>query len=105
MGAADCHLDASKPALMLTLLAAWPHTGRRHQIRAHLASLGCPLVADTAYGADGFRSVAWCPRMFLHCRRVSLRDLSGAEFTAEAPLPEDLAAVLSQLRLLNRHQP
>jgi 23S rRNA pseudouridine1911/1915/1917 synthase len=74
-----------------TLLHAIPLTGRTHQIRAHLAHLGHPVLGDTLYGGAAARH----PRLrrpFLHAEHVALLDVS-----AHAPLPEDLAAVLSRL--------
>ncbi|CAE8719281.1 unnamed protein product, partial [Polarella glacialis] len=80
---------------VVTLLLARPLTGRTHQIRAHLASIGRPVLGDEAYG--GALDVRWCPRLFLHCRSVLLTDLQGAPFKPEASLPQELLQVLSQL--------
>ncbi|CAE7928194.1 unnamed protein product [Symbiodinium sp. KB8] len=69
----------------LALLAVRPMTGRLHQIRVHLASLGSPIVGDNAYGGCSLAG----SRLFLHCRSVSLKDLSGSPFKPKYPLPED----------------
>ena len=67
----------------LIYLKVWPKTGRRHQIRVHLASLGRPLVGDLTYGkAHSFDSFD-AGRLFLHCRGhqfsgSSRSSLSGA---------------------------
>ncbi len=83
-----------------TLLEFHPLTGRTHQIRVHCAFLGCPIVGDRVYG----HKQASLPinRQFLHASRVRLR-LPGDEKVSEfdAPLPEDLAAVLESLREQN----
>lgn len=80
-----------------TLLEVHPITGRTHQIRLHLAFLGCPVVGDTVYG----RRHATLPleRHFLHALRITVR-LPGAKHpsTFEAPLPPDLTKILGQLR-------
>lgn len=80
-----------------TLIEARPRTGRTHQIRVHLASIGHPLVGDPVYGRKHPR--LHCPRQFLHALRIGIR-LPGsgawAEFTA--PLPADLEEVLQRLR-------
>lgn len=81
------------------LMAVRPATGRKHQIRAHLASVGRPLVCDALYSSEAFSAESeWCPRLFLHCRRVALRDREGDVFAPEAPLPADLVAVLRRLQ-------
>ncbi len=82
-------------------------TGRQHQIRVHLASLGCPVVGDKLYGpdermlaraADGEltdedRARLELPRHALHAHRYELQHpITGAPLAIEAPLPEDLAA-------------
>lgn len=80
-----------------TLLEAHPLTGRTHQIRLHLAFLGCPIVADLVYGRK--KPTLPLTRHFLHAARLSFT-LPGekALSTFEAPLPEDLTAILSGLR-------
>ncbi|CAE7532490.1 unnamed protein product [Symbiodinium sp. CCMP2456] len=75
-------------------LLAKPKTGRMHQIRAHLASAGLPLVGDRVYGLPG---PFWCPRLFLHCRRLTLLGWDGKELSIEAPLPAELRAALEHL--------
>ncbi|CAE8584918.1 unnamed protein product, partial [Polarella glacialis] len=58
-----------------------------HQIRVHLSSIGRPLVGDRTYGAKDGSALQCCTRLFLHCRRVEVRDLSGEVLVAEAALP------------------
>lgn len=83
---------------VFSLTLARPHTGRTHQIRVHFSHIGQPLVSDSTYNADRFEEdSAWCPRMFLHCRRITLCDLAGADFDAKAPLPADLRAAIEML--------
>lgn len=82
---------------IFSLLQVRPLTGRTHQIRCHLASIGRPLVADRTYGGP---KPGWCRRLFLHCHRLSLQDLAAASFEPEAPLPKDLVECLGRLRPL-----
>lgn len=49
------------------LLRLIPHTGRTHQLRVHLASLGCPIVGDTRYGGSKHK------RMMLHAKRLNIK--------------------------------
>lgn len=79
------------------LLEVHPLTGRTHQIRVHMAFLGCPLVGDTLYGHR--RPSLSLQRHFLHAARLILR-LPGEREprTFEAPLPADLQALLEWLR-------
>ena len=61
-----------------------PETGRTHQIRVHLAELGCPILGDTTYG--GRRDV---PRLMLHALRVEFEaPWSGGRIAIEAEPPE-----------------
>lgn len=80
-----------------TLLEVHPLTGRTHQIRLHLAFIGCPVAGDTVYGHK--RSSIQINRHFLHAQRLKIR-LPGEESprTFEAPLPQELEQVLAQLR-------
>lgn len=86
-----------------TLVEAMPQTGRTHQIRVHLASLGHPVVGDTTYGAPAklrFKGneEPTLPRTFLHAAKLAFtHPLTGAPLELEAPLPEDLLAFLACL--------
>jgi 23S rRNA pseudouridine1911/1915/1917 synthase len=80
------------------LVGAEPATGRTHQIRVHLASLGSPVLGDTLYdgGAAAARRASrlGLGRLALHAARLAIPAL-GLE--ANAPLPPDLAAVIERL--------
>jgi 23S rRNA pseudouridine1911/1915/1917 synthase len=79
-----------------TLLEVNPLTGRTHQIRVHLAFLGCPVVGDQVYGRR--RKSIETDRFFLHASKLLLRlpgENEEAEFTAS--LPADLQSILDQL--------
>ncbi|PKO16879.1 MAG: RluA family pseudouridine synthase [Chloroflexi bacterium HGW-Chloroflexi-10] len=82
------------------LIEAYPHTGRTHQIRLHLAFLECPILGDTLYGHRKHSLEA--PRQMLHAYRIELF-LPGETETRifEAPIPEDMQQVLNILRLPN----
>lgn len=89
-----------------SLVQATPRTGRTHQIRVHLASLGHPIVGDALYAgesrapAPGPRHLLQdFPRQALHARSLRLRHPDdGRWLEIEAPLPADLEALLGQLR-------
>ena len=71
-------------------------TGRTHQIRVHLASIGHPVVGDTRY--RGARQSLPLPRPFLHAEHLALaHPVTGAPLSFDSPLPADLAAVLERL--------
>ncbi len=73
-------------------------TGRTHQIRVHLSSLGHPIVGDVLYGAP--KSTILPDRFFLHSWRLSFTSPStGADVTVEAPLPAPLADIIESASL------
>jgi len=75
------------------LLRAHLHTGRTHQIRVHLASIGHPVVGDDTYGGGGGRKLVALPpkRHFLHAAwLVFPHPGTGAPIELRSPLPEDL---------------
>jgi len=77
------------------LVEARIHTGRTHQIRVHLASIGHPVAGDPVYGAR----VAGLERQFLHAARLGFRHpTSGAWAEYESPLPPELEGFLGRLR-------
>jgi 23S rRNA pseudouridine1911/1915/1917 synthase len=75
-----------------TLLEVRIGTGRTHQIRVHLASIGHPVAGDTLYGAPAkIEGHAPLGRYFLHSHRIRFaRPSDGAEVTVVSPLPEEL---------------
>lgn len=80
-----------------TLFEVHPETGRTHQIRLHLAFIGCPIVGDSVYG---HRNPSLpISRQFLHAARLTIL-LPGetAPRTFESPLPPDLQQVLNLVR-------
>jgi 23S rRNA pseudouridine955/2504/2580 synthase len=76
-------------------------TGRTHQIRVHAAHAGYPLAGDDKYGEEAFNEAMKAlglTRMFLHAHQLSFTwPESGVEFTASAPLPVELKAVIDTL--------
>jgi 23S rRNA pseudouridine1911/1915/1917 synthase len=93
-----------------TLLDVAPETGRTHQIRVHLASIGHPIVGDAVYGGRRRRAagdagdiLAACPRQALHAARlVVAHPLDGSRVVLDSPLPPDLLGVVEALRKLAR---
>lgn len=91
------------------------HTGRTHQIRVHLQSIGHAIVCDALYG-DGkpiyISSIKrnyklsknieeekpMLSRLGLHAERLKFSDATGTAFNLEAPMPKDMKALLQQLR-------
>ena len=108
------HHHTSKPASTMyevidrigrfTLVTAKPKTGRTHQIRVHLAHLGCPILCDRLYAGHAVASESWLrgngtvdhspvvlARQALHARRLTLRHPQSGELLCfEAPVPEDI---------------
>ena len=74
-------------------------TGRTHQIRVHLASIGHPLLGDVVYGAK--KPVPGLAGQCLHARRLSfVHPRTGERVTVECPLPAYFTQVLTKLRHL-----
>lgn len=72
------------------LVEARPETGRTHQIRAHLAALGAPLLGDARYGGPRMVGALPVPRVMLHARRLELpHPATGERVAFEAAVPED----------------
>ncbi|MGZ5352499.1 MAG: RluA family pseudouridine synthase [Actinomycetota bacterium] len=83
-----------------TLLEAAPRTGRTHQIRVHLASVGQPILGDARYGGAGDDARALgLGRPFLHAWRIAFEHpATGERIDLEEPLPADLEEALRRAR-------
>jgi 23S rRNA pseudouridine1911/1915/1917 synthase len=85
-------LDRALPAHSLLRLRL--DTGRTHQIRVHLQSIGYPVAGDPEYGTAGALGLR---RQFLHATRLALRHpFTDAPLEVRSPLPEDLLAALAR---------
>ena len=101
-----------------SLLRVFPKTGKTHQIRVHLQSIGLPLAIDPLYNTNqrheepairlssfkrGYQRSQeqerpLIARLTLHAHRLSFADLRGNKVEVEAPLPKDFRAALNMLR-------
>ena len=79
-----------------TLLECVLVTGRTHQIRVHLASIGVPVVADRIYGRPS--PTVPLGRQFLHAATLAFTRLDGAPIRVVSPLPADLERALTACR-------
>jgi RluA family pseudouridine synthase len=81
------------------LVEARPRTGRKHQIRVHLAEGGLPILGDERHGRatpEGPQA----PRLMLHASRLELRHpATGEPLVIESPWPADFGSVLDRFRL------
>ncbi len=82
----------------LAVLALSPVTGRTHQLRAHLAHLGAPILGDAIYG--GASRLPGGPKLHLHSRRIVVPlAKNGAPVAVSAPLPPHMCETLKALGL------
>ncbi|WP_217126247.1 RluA family pseudouridine synthase [Hydrogenophilus thiooxidans] len=91
-----------EPAPGFSLVEVQIHTGRTHQIRAHLAHVGHPIVGDEKYGDFSLNKVVArrldLPRLFLHASRLSFHHPeSGQRLVLDAPLPAALTKCVRRL--------
>ena len=84
----------------VSLVEAYPETGRTHQIRVHFAWLKHPLVGDRTYGRR--KPIVPGERHFLHAASLTFTLPSGETRTFTAPLPDDLQRVLDQLTVAEK---
>jgi 23S rRNA pseudouridine1911/1915/1917 synthase len=102
-----------------TLLRVFPKTGKTHQIRVHLKSIGLPLAIDPLYNPKGPSSLMLSSfkrnyhksnhperplinRLTLHAEKMTLQNLDAASLNLLAAIPKDFRATLSQLRKISR---
>jgi RluA family pseudouridine synthase len=81
------------------LLELDPETGRMHQLRVHLASVGRPIAGDARYGGALVVAGQPAPRLMLHAAALKFPHPAGGETRLEAPIPRDMAALAEALGL------
>ena len=90
--AAHTHYEVLDTANGRALLRLTPTTGRTHQLRVHMAAIGCPLTGDWLYGTEDRTIIA---RPALHSYHLRLtHPVTGAVIDVTAPLPEDMVRLL-----------
>lgn len=103
-------LQAGADRTRVALVELMPETGRTHQLRVHMAAIGHPLVGDRLYQLgdaeyvtwreqpDDPRYADWLPRHALHCSALAIdHPASGERLTFNAPLADDIAALIDHL--------
>ena len=95
--AAHTHYQVLSAANGRALLRLTPTTGRTHQLRVHMAAIGCPLTGDWLYGTEDKSLIA---RPALHSYHLRMtHPVTGAVIDVTAPLPEDIQRLLKEERL------
>ncbi len=80
-----------------TLLEVAPRTGRTHQIRVHLKSIGLPVAGDPIYGPKKAVLPTGLDRLFLHAYKLDFKTPDGKAMSIECDLPEELQKVINEL--------
>lgn len=93
---AETHFEIERSLVRHTLLSVVIVTGVMHQIRAHLAYLGFPVVGDQLYGGAAAEVPGW-QRHFLHAARLGFEAPEGGRTVVDSPLAADLTAFLEQI--------
>ncbi len=97
---ARTHYTVERSLGHYTLIKAVLETGRTHQIRVHMASIGHPVLGDAVYGKQTLKDAAalGLQRQFLHAHRIGFTLPSSGEWQEfTSPLPEELAGLLENI--------
>lgn len=82
----------SRAAHRVTWMALRPHTGRTHQLRAHMLAMGHPILGDPKYGNEASAELSHGLKLQLHARRLTLPHPSRGTLILEAPISKELKA-------------
>ncbi len=82
----------SRAAGRVTWMALRPHTGRTHQLRAHMKAIGHPILGDPKYGDEASAGLGEGLKLQLHARRLSIPHPSSGQLILEAPISPELKA-------------
>jgi 23S rRNA pseudouridine1911/1915/1917 synthase len=94
---AHTEFETLKRLVGSSLLDVRIHTGRTHQIRAHMFGYGHPVVGDTLYRHKNTKLKRTPDRIFLHSTKLAFTDLKGKRVEFDSPLPESLENFLTTL--------
>lgn len=97
--AARTRYRALKATPAAALVELEPETGRMHQLRVHLASLGRPILGDVRYGGALTVGGQPAPRLMLHAAALTFPHPRGGTKRIAAPAPADMAGLIAALGL------
>ena len=86
------YVTVSRAFTKAAFLALRPHTGRTHQLRAHMLAIGHPILGDPKYANDASRDLSRDLKLQLHARRIVLPHPTKGTLTIEAPLSPEMKA-------------
>jgi 23S rRNA pseudouridine955/2504/2580 synthase len=82
----------SNAGRQVSWMALWPHTGRTHQLRAHMLAMGHPILGDPKYNSAASVALSGGLKLQLHARRLVLPHPSRGTLMLEAPLSAEMRA-------------
>ena len=86
------YVTVSRAGHRVAWMALRPHTGRTHQLRAHMKAIGHPILGDPKYGDDDSGRLSDGLKLQLHARRIELPHPSAGRLVLEAPISPELKA-------------
>ena len=86
------HYEVLRKTDDFSLVKLIPETGRTHQLRVHMASIGCPLAGDWLYGTED-HSLITRPALHSYALRL-VHPVTGELLSLTAPLPEDMNSLI-----------
>jgi 23S rRNA pseudouridine955/2504/2580 synthase len=86
------YVTISRAAHRAAWMALRPHTGRTHQLRAHMLAIGHPILGDPKYADEKSAELSGGLKLQLHARRVTLPHPSAGMISVEAPLSPEMKA-------------
>jgi len=86
------YVTLSRAAHRVAWMALRPHTGRTHQLRAHMLAIGHPILGDPKYGDEASASLSNGIKLQLHARRIEIPHPSAGKLIIEAPLSPEMKA-------------
>ncbi len=84
------YVTLSRAAHRAAWMALRPHTGRTHQLRAHMKAIGHPILGDPKYSDEAASALSHDLKLQLHARRVELDHPSGGRLIVEAPMSKEM---------------